>query len=311
MPAAPPIWSGLTPEEHEVQYNPQRAFPDAERYRRRRDPANARARADLACAADVSYGDHPLRALDIYPATPRAGQQRRESGTPVHLFLHGGYWRAQDKANFAFVAGALVPLGVTTVIANYELCPDATLDEVADSALAAMAWTVRNIAEHGGDPSAVTLSGHSAGAHLGAEVIAHDWASQGLPADIVRGAVLTSGIYDPAPAALTSVNAQLNLDADIAARRNVETRPPRVDCDIALLAGGLEPWQWIDQTFRYAHHLRRHGRDPAVHVIPGRNHFDILDEYLDADSQTMRAILAQVAESSHDTASGAAGSEAT
>lgn len=286
MPEPAPIWSMLTPEEHEVQYNPQRAFPDFDRYRRNREPANARARDELTCHADIAYGEGPLRTLDVYPA----GSGR----APVHLFLHGGYWRAQDKANFAFVAGALVPRGVTTVVANYDLCPAATLDEVVASALEAMGWIARAIAGHGGDPGRVTLSGHSAGAHLGAELLAHDWAAEGLPADVIRAATLVSGIFDPAPAMRTSVNAELNLTQEIVRRRNVEARAPRVDAEIALVAGGLEPWQWIDQTFRYSHHLRRHGHDPAVHVVPGRNHFDVLDEYLDPDSLTMRTILGQI-----------------
>jgi arylformamidase len=89
----------------------------------------------------------------------------------------------------------------------------------------------------------------------------------------------------------TTVNAQLNLTEEIAARRNVEARPPRVACPVTLLVGGLEPWHWIDQTYRYSHHLHRHGIVPGVHVLPERNHFDIVDEYLAPDSLVMRSVL--------------------
>lgn len=287
MPDNSPIWSSLNPDEHEFQYNPQKAFPDFDQYRRNRDPANVAAQS-LARRQDVAYGPHPLHTLDIYPA---AGPDK----APVHVFFHGGYWRAQDKANFAYVAGALVPLGVTTVIANYELCPDSTLDAVAESALAAVEFVGKSIGEHGGDPAAITVSGHSAGGHLGAECLACDWTSRGLPADLIRGATLISGIFDPAPARLTSVNAQLNLTEEIIARRNVEVRTPHVHCPVALVVGGLEPWQWIDQSYRYAHQLHRHGATYSTHVVPNRGHFDIIDEYLDADSITMRAIRAHVA----------------
>ncbi|MBJ3778244.1 alpha/beta hydrolase [Acuticoccus mangrovi] len=283
MSSIPPIWSSLTPEEHEFQYNPQAAVPDYQDYRVAREPANAAALGGLARHADIAYGDHPLRTLDIYPAAGGAP-------APVHVFLHGGYWRAQDKANFAFVAGALVPHGVTTVVANYELCPAATLDEVAASAIAAMRWVVGNIADHGGDPGRISLSGHSAGAHLGAEIVAHDWAGEGISAPLA-GATLISGIFDPTPTMATSVNADLHLTEAIVARRNVEVRPPALASAVALFAGGREPWQWIDQTYRYAHHLHRHGLDPAVHVLPGRNHFDILDEYLLPQSLLLSTIL--------------------
>ncbi|WP_306120135.1 MULTISPECIES: alpha/beta hydrolase [unclassified Roseitalea] len=278
-----PIWAKLSPEEHEFQYNPQHAFPDFAKARAKRAPYNDRAREALTVTADVPFGAHALRRLDIYPAA--------KADAPVHVFIHGGYWRAQDKANFAFIAGALVPHGITTVIVNYELCPASTLDGVVDSAIAGFGWIARNIGAHGGDPARITLSGHSAGAHLGAAIMAHDWpepTAMGL-----TGVVLTSGIYDPAPAIHTSVNAQLNLDAAIAARHNVERRAPVLRPDVTILAGAGEPDQFVDQSFRYYHNLRAHGFEPALHVLAGYDHFNILDEYLDADSVTMRTILRQ------------------
>ena len=219
------VWSTLSAEEHEVQYNPQKACP-----------------------------------------------------------------------SFAFVAGMLAPRGVTTVIANYELCPASTLDGVVGSAVAAVEWVHRNIARHGGDAGAITLSGHSAGAHLIAEILATDWPARGIDAAVFKGAVLVSGIFDPAPAIATSVNAELRLTPEIAARHDVERRPVLVDCPVHLFAGGLEPWQWIDQTFRYSHHLRRCGRDPQVHVLPGHNHFSILDGFMDAESPIGSTLVTMTAD---------------
>jgi arylformamidase len=283
--AQPPLWASLSPEEHEFQYNPQRAFPNFADHQAERAPANAAARATLKSQLDVPYGDHPLRRVDVYPAAGATGP------APVHVFFHGGYWRAQDKQNFAFVARELVARGITTVIANYELGPASTLDGVVDSALAAIEWTCRSIADFGGDPKRISLSGHSAGAHLCAEGLAVDWRARGVDPGCFRGAVLISGIFDPEPTIRTTVNAQLNLDHDIAARHNVEVRPPLVDCPIWIFAGGREPWHWLDQSYRYAHHLHRHGRDPEVHVLPGWNHFDIIAQYMDEASPILRATL--------------------
>jgi arylformamidase len=291
MNDVPRVWSTLSAEEHELQYNPREACPNFADFGAAREPANAAALAQLEKVLDVPYGDHPLRRLDIFPAAPSHG-----SKPPVHVFLHGGYWRAQDKASYAWIAGMLVPRGVTTVIANYELCPASTLDGVVDSALAAVAWVLRNIADHGGDAGSITLSGHSAGAHLGAEVLATDWHARGIDPRAIRGAMLVSGIFDPAPAMATSVNADLHLTPELATRHDVERRPVLVDCPVHLFAGGLEPWQWIDQTFRYSHHLRRGGRDPEVHVLPGHNHFGILDGFADPDKPIGSAILKMAAE---------------
>ena len=78
--------SPLSDEEHEFHYNPQRAFPDFRDYQALRDPANAAARAVLQSDLDIAYGDHPLRRVDVYPASARNG-----SPGPVLVFFHGGY----------------------------------------------------------------------------------------------------------------------------------------------------------------------------------------------------------------------------
>jgi arylformamidase len=290
MPSSTPIWAGLSADDHEFHYNPQRAFPDFAKHQATRAGVNQQARSGLKVHADVRYGDHALHTLDIYPAQATAGQ-----APPVHLFFHGGYWRAQDKQNFAFIAGALVPLGITTIVANYELCPASTLDGVVDSALAAFEWTCRHAGEYGGDARRISMSGHSAGAHLAAEILATDWSARGVDDSVLTGATLISGIFDPAPTILTTVNQQLLLDAEIAGRHDVERRPSLVNCPATLIVGGLEPIQWIDQSFRYSHHLRRQGRDPAVHVLPGEDHFGILGEYLVDDSVTLRAVRGHAA----------------
>lgn len=281
MTAGPHPWDGLSPDEHEWHYNPQRAVPDFRDSQARREPLNGAA-SGLCVMRDVAYGPDPLDTVDIYPAAA--------PDAPVHVYFHGGYWRAQDKANFAFVAQAVVTRGAMAVIANYPLCPRVSLDGVVASARGCVDWVVRNIASHGGDPARITVSGHSAGAHLGAAILATDWTARGLPADPVKGALLISGIYDPTPAMATSVNAEIRLDADLARRHDYERTPPRTTCPVWIMAGGREPWQWIEQSFRYASHLRRHGLDPGVIVAPGFHHFDIIDMYAAGESDLGRCL---------------------
>lgn len=281
------FWSSLTAAEHEFQYNPQAAFPDFKDAQASRAATNAAALAQLVCHADLAYGEHPLRKVDIYPAAGRDGP------APVHIFYHGGYWRAQDKQNFAFVAALLVAAGITTVIANYELCPASTLDGVAESAIAALAWVRQEVARFGGDPDRISLSGHSAGAHLVAECMAHDWAAEGIDPGFVSGAVMISGIYDPRPVMGTTVNAEVRLTEEIARRRDVERRQVHVKCPTTLIAGGLEPWHWIEQTYRYSHHLHRSGMRPEVHTLPRWGHFDILNELMEPGAPLPGAIIAK------------------
>ncbi|MGY0574835.1 alpha/beta hydrolase [Bradyrhizobium sp. RDM12] len=287
MSAEKPSWSSLSPTEHEFQYNPQAAFPNFKDAQASRATINAMALTSLERHADRAYGEHALRKLDVYPAP--AG----DTPAPVHIFFHGGYWRAQDKQNFAFVALPLVAAGITTVIANYELCPASTLDGVAESAIAAVDWVRREASSFGGDPRRISLSGHSAGAHLTAECMAHDWAAAGIDPTFIIGAVMISGIYNPRPVMGTSVNAEVRLTEDVAVRRDVERRPVFANCPTTLFVGGLEPWHWIEQTYRYSHHLHRSHLNPEVHTLPRWGHFDILNEFTEAGSPILRSVMAK------------------
>jgi arylformamidase len=122
--------------------------------------------------------------------------------------------------------------------------------------------------------------------------LAHDWPADGLPADIVKGAVPITGIYDPEPARHTTVNAEIGLTPEIARRNDALALPPRVRCPVALFVGGAEPPLWQRQSELYARHLRAHGLSPTFEVVAGANHFSILDHYLDPASPILRALLA-------------------
>jgi acetyl esterase/lipase len=137
------------------------------------DDESKHARLHRRCNLDVSYGHGPAKKLDIFPA------EGINSGR-VEIFLHGGYWRLLDKINFSYVANGLAPHGVTSVIVNYGLIPNVTMAELVDQCRAAVAWTYRHIAEYGGDPEQLYVSGHSAGGRLIAMMMATDWQLYGF-----------------------------------------------------------------------------------------------------------------------------------
>jgi arylformamidase len=280
-------WRDLDADELEYQFNPRRTVPDFEAHQNANAQLSVEVRARLKGQLDLAYGETALQKVDLFPARPRG-----KGPAPVHVFFHGGYWRAQDKANFAFVAEHLVARGICAVIANYDLCPAVTLDGVVAAARRAIAWTYRHAALYGADPERLTLSGSSAGAHLQAMALAHDWPAEGLPPDIIKGAVPISGIYDPAPAMRTTVNAEIRLTEAIARRNDALALAPTVRCPVALFVGEDEPREWRRQTELYASHLRRHGLRPEVTLVPGAHHFSILDHYQDPDSAILRAIFA-------------------
>jgi arylformamidase len=90
----------------------------------------------------------------------------------------------------------------------------------------------------------------------------------------------------------TTVNAEIRLTEAIARRNNALRLAPKVRCPVRLFVGGDEPPQWLRQSELYARHLREHGLEPELSMIPGTHHFDLIDQYVDAASPIVRAIVA-------------------
>ncbi len=201
-----------TQAQIDAQYNPALKLPDITAPGRHYAQQSARARAQLRGVLDVPYGPTLAETLDIFPAdVPNA---------PVFVFIHGGYWRALSSKDFSCVALGLQPLGMTTVVVNYALCPWVTIDEITRQVRAAVAWTHHNIAKFGADPAHIALGGHSAGAHLTAMCLQTRWQEDyGLPQDPLAAAVLVSGIYDIAPLRYSYLQPMIQLDDGII-RRN-------------------------------------------------------------------------------------------
>jgi len=256
------FWDGLDDAELEAHYNPRVAAPDFAATLDRLHAASAAARDRFRCVLDVPFGAHPLQTLDlVLPERPTGA---------VHVFLHGGYWRALDKADHTAVAVPMAEAGAIVALPNYRLCPAVRLSEVVADALSGTAEAVRAAAAHGGDPGRVTVSGHSAGAHLAAFVLAEDWARRDLPADLAKGAVLVSGIFDPAPVPRLAVNAEIGLSEEDARRWTALAAPPRGTPEVLVAVGAREPEGWIDQSRLW--HRTFGGRWLEV---PGADHFTV------------------------------------
>ena len=270
-------------EEIELEFNPRATARNVDERVAAYAAASAETRARRHCVLDVRYGSGEKETLDIFPADA--------SSAPVHLFIHGGYWRAMDKSDYSFIADVFQPAGATTVLINYDLCPDVTLDTIVAQTMRAIAWTWRNIAEHGGDPDRLYVSGNSAGGHLTAMALAHDWTAEGLPDYIIRGAMPVTGVFDCEPVPDTTVNELVRLDREEARRLSPLRNPPRRALPVLVAVGGAEPRLWIRMSKDYAALCREHGLECEYMELPGHDHFDVSRAIGDAQSPLARAML--------------------
>ncbi|MBW0018714.1 MAG: alpha/beta hydrolase [Mycobacterium sp.] len=121
---------------------------------------------DYAHDADISYGECGSRNhLDIWrrPDLDRGGR------APVLLQIPGGAWMTGNKRGQAHpLMSHLAELGWVCVAINYRLSPRSTWPDQIVDVKRAIAWTKEHIAEYGGDPDWIAITGGSAGGHLSA-----------------------------------------------------------------------------------------------------------------------------------------------
>lgn len=286
--AAPsaPVYRGYSQAELDAQYNQATLVPDIGGYLDAWNGESARVRDSLPCRLSVPYGDGPAETLDIFPAENGA------AGAPVMLFIHGGAWRALSKDSFSYPATPFAAAGAVWVAVDFSLLPDVNLDEQVRQNRAALTWLWRNVRSFGGDPDRLYICGHSSGAHVGGTLVQNGWRRRAdLPEDVIKGAVLVSGLYDLHPVRLSARNDYVNLD-EVAARRlsPIHNIPERLPA-LALFWGSGELDEFRRQSRAFAETLWARGHRAEAMEIAGANHFDMADGFADSRSAILRSCL--------------------
>lgn len=275
------------------QYNARAGIPDAPAILQGWAERSARARAAIDGERDVSYvmgRDDPATQLDLFLPDPGA---RPAGGAPVLVHIHGGYWRALDKRDQSFVAEPFVRRGALVVVPNYALCPQVTVREIVLQMVQALAWTWRHAARFGGDRSRIVVTGHSAGGHLAAMMLACDWRhwSADLPADLVRTALPISGLFDLQPlrrAPFLAPDLRLSV-AEARALSPVAVRAP-AHGQLLPFVGALESAEFHRQNTAIRRAWGAARVAPAVDLA-GCHHLGVLDALVDERSPLHAATL--------------------
>jgi arylformamidase len=217
------------------------------------------ARGEFPHELALPYGGHPREVVDLYlPNEPATGA--------VLVFIHGGGFRNGDTSTVGHYGRPYLDRGAIYVAMGYRLVPDARYPESCDDIELGLSFLAERIAEFGGDPGQIFLSGHSAGAMLAASVALRPSAQ--ISASLIRGLVLISGMYD--------FSAQPAEIVDVTAPRYV----PRLVEDIAVVpehtvvvGGDHDLPAVLPQATAMTEALQRKGGSVEMFVEPDADHF--------------------------------------
>ena len=218
-------------------------------------------RANVPMVADVAYGADATETIDLF--FPEGKRDR----LPVHMFIHGGYWRMFSKRDYSYVAETVTKAGAIAVIVDYALMPVVRMAAIVDQVRRANRWVLDHIADHGGNPDLLTVSGHSAGAHLATMLF-----DDGDRPSGIKAALLLGGLYDLKPLQTSFLANEIAITDEEVRRYSPINRSfdPSVTLEISVGADETSPFH--SQAALFADHLEKQGLAVSRTTLAAANH---------------------------------------
>ena len=250
----------------EAEYNNRQRVPEHPQINARWSATSAAYRQTAKADLDQPYGPKERHRYDLF----RAGDAK----APLAVYIHGGYWQRGDRKDYSFVAQALNAAGIDVALPSYSLCPAVSVMDIVAELRLCLAALWQKTKKH------PVVTGHSAGGHLTAAMVASNWSKvAGVPADLVRAGVAISGVFDLAPLIPTSINDLVHMDETSArAASPLSWPPPPKGCTLVAAVGGNESSEFLRQSWVVAEAWARAGLKTECLVVPGTDHFTIVDQ---------------------------------
>ena len=256
-----PDWHQMDQQTLDDSYNNTKAVPESPAMFNAWIERSKVFRMNHSQYLDIAYGPLEREKIDYYSAGPN---------TPVVIFIHGGFWQARSKNDFAFLAENYLKEGISVAMVGYPLAPQANMDQIVASSEKAVKFISQHISKWGGNPKNVVLSGWSSGGHLSVTSM------NGMK---VKAVVPISGIFELEPLIGSYLNKNLQMDLAIAQRNSPMLNLPKGTTPIYLFVGGSELSEMRRQSYEFADKFKSSKYPVAFVVIPGKDHYTMLEQF--------------------------------
>jgi len=237
----------------------------------------------------IAYGPTPVEKLYVYRTDrPKA---------PVFVFLHGGIWRFGSAADSGYAAEMFVRAGAHYVPLDFTSVTraDGDLGVLAAQVRRAIAWVYENAARFGGDPQRLYVGGHSSGGHLCGVALVTDWAGEfGLPADIVKGGLCMSGLFELEPVRLSWRRNYITFTDAMVDTLSAQRHIDRLAAPVIVSYGTYETPEFQRQSRDFAAAVEAAGKPVALIEAPYYHHNEMAETLANPYGPNGRAALAMM-----------------
>lgn len=265
----PLVWLDMDQQELDDAYDQTVYAPNQPLLAKRRAAANT-ALLQRMQPLRAAYGASDYEQLDIYTTA--------KANAPVNIYVHGGAWRNGKAKDFAFPAELFVNAGANFVVLDFMQIQETGGDlmPMAHQVRSAVAWVYRNATSFGGDANRLYLTGHSSGAHLSGCALVTDWQKDfGLPPDIIKGALLVSGMYDLKPVRLSKRSEYVKFTDDVEQALSSQRHLDKLNAPITVAYGTCETPEFQRQSRDFAAAVKAAGKPVELLVGESLNHFEM------------------------------------
>jgi arylformamidase len=266
----PLVWLDMDQKALDDAYDQSVYAPNQQLVARRRSLASEATLRRLGPPERVAYGMSEIEQLDIY--------KTKRPNAPVNVYIHGGAWRNGRAKDFAFPAELFVNAGAHFVVVDFVQVTETggNLLPMARQVRSAVAWVYKNAASFGGDPNRLYVTGHSSGAHLAGCVLVTDWEKDfGLPANILKGGLLISGMYDLKAVRLSKRSEYVKFTDEIEQALSSQRHLDKLNAPIIVAYGSQETPEFQRQSREFAVAVKAAGKPVELIVGEAFNHFEM------------------------------------
>lgn len=284
----PLVWMDMDQRELDDAYDQLVYAPNRDQVHKRNVFNSERVRERLGMPKRLAYGPTEIEKLDLFAC--------KVPNAPINVFIHGGAWRQREAKDYAFLAEMFVNAGAHFIALDFVGVENSKGDllPMADQIRRAVAWVYKNARSFGGDPERIYITSQSSGAHMAGNVVTTDWSKYGVPATVVKGALLCSGMYELKPVRLSKRSEYVaftdQVEEELSSIRHLDL----LNCPVIVAYGTYETPEFKRQNREFAEAVKKAGKPVTLLVGEGYNHFEMTESIGNPLSFLGSAVLEQM-----------------